>query len=135
VAHRIRDAVLSGEPESAVSEANVGSMSELMHVLAESRCAIASRYHNVLAALSVTVPVISLSYAAKNDAVMTRMGLGDFRQSINAIDESLLLEQFERLERQRDALSVTIARRCAHERTLALRQLDEVSMLVETIAR
>jgi polysaccharide pyruvyl transferase WcaK-like protein len=133
VAHRIRDAVLQSHPSASIEDATVASMDDLMRVLSRSRCVIASRFHNLLGALFMSVPTISLSYAAKNDAVMERMGLGEFCQRIDAIDEELLLEQFQRLEARHDVLSAAIAARCAHERRVVDGQLDDLLELITRV--
>jgi polysaccharide pyruvyl transferase WcaK-like protein len=133
VAQRIRDTVLRDRPQSSISAATVGSMDELMRVLSGSRCVIASRFHNVLGALFMGIPTISLSYAAKNDAVMERMGLGEFCQPIDGIDEDLLLEQLHRLRDEHDARSAAIAHRCTEERSVVVAQLDEVAQLIRDV--
>jgi polysaccharide pyruvyl transferase WcaK-like protein len=134
VAHRIRDGVLADHPGVFVRDATVGSMEELMRVLSGSRCVVASRFHNVLGALALAIPTISLSYAGKNDSLMERMGVGDLCQRIDAVDEERLIDQFQRVDAEHDLLSATIAEGRERECLTVQAQLDDLSDLIRSVA-
>ena len=68
---------LGASPTALVAEA-IGSFSDLMEVVSGVDLVVATRFHNVVAALICEKPVISLEYAAKNSRVMDECGLGDF---------------------------------------------------------
>ena len=68
---------LGASPTALVAEA-IGSFSDLMEVVSGVDLVVATRFHNVVAALICEKPVISLEYAAKNSRVMEECGLGDF---------------------------------------------------------
>ena len=55
---------------------------------------VATRYHNIVCALRLGKPLVSLGYAEKNDVLMTEMGVGRFCQHIERLDLDLLIEQF-----------------------------------------
>lgn len=74
------------------------SLGELMQQLAEVDLVVASRYHNVQAALKLSKPAISISYGVKSDVLMGEMQLAEFRQSIRSLDVSRLMDQFRALE-------------------------------------
>lgn len=93
----------------AVDVEPVDDLTELMARIDTVELMIASRYHNVLSALKLGKPTIALGYGAKSDALMARMGIGDFGQSIRTIDVPLLMKQFARLEDERDQLRATLA--------------------------
>ena len=59
---------------------------------------VACRYHNVLYALKMARPTISLGYAAKHDALMAEMGMSEFSQPVRSLDVARLIEQFEELD-------------------------------------
>jgi polysaccharide pyruvyl transferase WcaK-like protein len=80
------------------------SLDELMREMAPVETVVASRYHNVLAALKLAKPTISISYASKNDVLMEEMGLGAYCQPIPALDTDLLIEQFRALRTDHAAL-------------------------------
>src|SRR5262249_12649009 len=70
------------------------SLHDLMHQISTVDAVVATRFHNVLCALKVGKPTISLGYARKNDVLMEAMGLGEFCQHIEQLDVDLLIQQF-----------------------------------------
>jgi polysaccharide pyruvyl transferase WcaK-like protein len=74
---------------------------------------VATRYHNVLCALKMCKPTISLGYSRKNDVLMEEMGLGEFCQNVRTFDGDLLTEQFGKLESRTDQLGADMARQNA----------------------
>src|SRR6266849_4401941 len=64
-------------PSQVIAEP-VPSLDELMRRLASVETVVASRFHNVLGALKMAKPTVSVGYAAKFDALMTEMGLAEF---------------------------------------------------------
>ena len=63
---------------------------------------VATRFHNVVCALKLVRPTVSIGYEAKNDAVMTELGLGEFCQSIEELDLDLLNKQLAELMNNRE---------------------------------
>jgi polysaccharide pyruvyl transferase WcaK-like protein len=74
------------------------SLGGLMQKMAAVDTVVASRYHNVLCALKLAKPTLSVGYAAKFGALMADMGLGEFCQSARALNVDRLIEQFIVLE-------------------------------------
>jgi polysaccharide pyruvyl transferase WcaK-like protein len=74
---------------------------------------VATRYHNVLCALKVSKPTVSIGYSAKNDVLMDEMGLGEFCQNIRTLDVDLLMEQFTKLESRSEQLGDEMAKQNA----------------------
>jgi polysaccharide pyruvyl transferase WcaK-like protein len=137
VAHAVLRSVETERPDSVrwVRAAAVDSMESLLEVLACAQCVVASRYHNVLGALILGRPTVSLSYASKNDDLMERMGLHGLTQPIDAVDPHLLVEQFHRLAAERKELHEIIIRHRAYERARVQQQLVELSALVRSRVR
>jgi polysaccharide pyruvyl transferase WcaK-like protein len=69
-------------------------VNELFNQIAETDLVVASRFHNVLCALMLERPVISLSYHEKNDFLMKEMGLAHYCQHIEHFTNERLIEQF-----------------------------------------
>jgi polysaccharide pyruvyl transferase WcaK-like protein len=69
------------------------SLHDVVRQMGDTDLVIATRFHNVVCALKLARPTVSIGYEAKNDAVMTEVGLRDFCQFIEDLD-------LERLERQ-----------------------------------
>jgi polysaccharide pyruvyl transferase WcaK-like protein len=93
---------------------------ELMRAMAPAATIVATRYHNVICALRLAKPTLSVSYAAKHDALMADMGLAEFCHPATAVDAGRLIEQFTELESQAAQLRPVIAERgSAYTRQLA----------------
>ena len=78
-------------PGRVVAE-QITSFDELMQAMAPASSVVATRYHNVMCALKLGKPAISLGYSDKNVSLMEDMGLPEFCQHANDIS-------FDRLSR------------------------------------
>ncbi|QEU96680.1 polysaccharide pyruvyl transferase family protein [Streptomyces kanamyceticus] len=113
-------AILDAVDSPLVTAADAASLADLMKETAAADTVVATRYHNLICALKAGTPTLALSYAAKSDALMDRMGLGAYRHPAREVDAERLLEQFRELERRSAELRETLA-----ERNLdATRQLE-----------
>ncbi len=86
-----------------VSAGGTHTLQELMTEIVKTDLVVVSRYHNLVSALKLGRPAISLEYSIKNRSLMSEMKLDDFCQSIETFDLDLLKEQFRKaLEQQSD---------------------------------
>jgi polysaccharide pyruvyl transferase WcaK-like protein len=114
-------AILDAVDSPLVTAAEPASLADLMNEMAAADTVVAIRYHNLICALKTGTPVLALSYAAKSDALMDRMGLGAYCHPAREVDADRLLEQFRALEKRAPELRQTLA-----ERNLAAaRQLED----------
>jgi polysaccharide pyruvyl transferase WcaK-like protein len=91
----------------------ITSLSELMRQMTLVDTVVATRYHNVLCALKMGKPTVSLGYSSKNDVLMEEFGLGEFCQNVRTFDGDLLMEQFSKLESRADQLAADMAQQSA----------------------
>ncbi len=70
------------------------TLHEVMEQIALTDVVVATRFHNVVCALKLGRPTISVGYADKNDVLLADMGLGNFCQHIERLNVDLLIEQF-----------------------------------------
>jgi polysaccharide pyruvyl transferase WcaK-like protein len=123
IIHEVIAGLRAHRPElgsSQVIAQPVSSLDELMVQIASVDTVVASRYHNVLCALKLAKPTLSVGYAAKFGVLMEDMGLGDFCQSAHSLDLSRLIEQFTELESRSAQLRRTMTQRtAANERRLS----------------
>jgi polysaccharide pyruvyl transferase WcaK-like protein len=68
----------------------INSLHDVMRQISDTDIVVATRFHNIVCALKLARPTISIGYELKNDAVMTDFGLGEFCQSIENLDLELL---------------------------------------------
>ncbi|MBT2421834.1 polysaccharide pyruvyl transferase family protein [Streptomyces sp. ISL-22] len=114
-------AILDAVGSPLVTAPEVASLADLMKEMAAADTVVATRYHNLVCALKVGAPTLALSYAAKSDALMDRMGLAAYCHPAREVDADRLLEQFRELEKRSAELRQTLT-----ERNLAAtRQLDD----------
>ncbi len=103
------------------------SLGEVMEQLAGADLVIASRYHNVQAALRLSKPTISISYATKVDILMEGMRLAEFRQPIKSLDVPRLIEQLRALEARAARLEPEMHKKNAEYEELLNRQFTVLS--------
>ena len=90
---------------SRVTIASGSTYPELIREMAPVGMVVATRYHNVMCALKLCKPTISLGYSRKFISLMTDMGLAEFHQYAGALDLERLIEQFKELESRRASSS------------------------------
>jgi polysaccharide pyruvyl transferase WcaK-like protein len=81
------------------------SLEELMCQIGETELVVATRFHNIVAALKMGRSAISVGYADKNDVLLAEVGLGAFCQPIERLDAKRLVADFEKLLLHRDQFS------------------------------
>jgi len=116
-------------PGRVVAE-QITSFAELMRAMAPASSVVATRYHNVMCALKLGKPAISLGYSDKNVSLMEDMGLPEFCQHANDISFDRLIEQFAKLETNADQIRATVGERNAE---LAARLSEQFAVLDATL--
>lgn len=117
------------EPMCAVA-APATSLDELMRELASVGTVVAIRYHNVLCALKLCKPTLSISYARKHDLLMAEMGLSEYCQFANTFDVDRLIEQFMDLTSRAPQLTHRMAERNAEKAQRLEQQFAELSAVL-----
>ena len=90
---------------ASIKIARSKSIVELMSYMRHVDFLIASRYHNIVAAMLTETPVISIGYGPKHTELMIAMGLEQFVQAADRIDDARLREQCSQLERSAAKIS------------------------------
>ena len=116
-------------PSQVIAEP-VSSLDELMRRLASVDTVVATRYHNVVCALKLAKPTLSVGYAAKFDVLMAEMGLAEFCQSARSVDVDRLIRQFTELESRSAQLRQTLTERTAANARLLNHQFATLSALL-----
>jgi polysaccharide pyruvyl transferase WcaK-like protein len=115
---------------SQVSAAKATSFADLMDGLRPAGLVVATRYHNVISAIRLCKPTISVGYAAKHDAVMAEVGLAEFCQRAGSLDVGQLIEQFTELQVRAPELRAKLAKR---NEALALQAKAQFEMLTSLL--
>ncbi|MEN5278847.1 polysaccharide pyruvyl transferase family protein [Brucella sp. TWI432] len=86
----------------------VASLHDLMQQIAKTDIVVASRYHNIVCALAMGRPAISIGYARKNDALLIDTGLREFCHHIENFHPQTLLTQIDTMFSRREELAKTV---------------------------
>lgn len=116
-------------PSQIIAEP-VSSLTELMRQIASVDTIVASRFHNVLCALKLAKPTLSVGYGPKFDALMADMGLAEFCQPARSLDLDRLIKQFTELESRSAQLRQTLTERTAANARLLNHQFATLSALL-----
>jgi polysaccharide pyruvyl transferase WcaK-like protein len=126
----VGDRIVAAVGSRAVSVVHTSTMEELLREMARVDTVVASRYHNVLAAVKLGKPTVAVGYAAKSDALMAEMGLGEFCQSIRDLDVERLVKQFTTIEERDEELRAVLTRRNEEMTRRITEQLAELSAIL-----
>jgi len=99
----------------------VFSVEQLLAQLAITEMVVATRFHNIVLALLLNKPVVSIAYDPKIDALMAEAGLAAYCQPIDDADLQKLIEKFSRLEANSETVKADLMQQVEQHR----RMLDE----------
>ncbi len=91
----------------------VDSVEHLLSQLAATDIVVATRFHNVLLALLLNKPVISISFHHKCSSLMSQMGLSEYCQPMKDLKAEKLIEQFCQLQQNTDCIKQRIREKVA----------------------
>jgi polysaccharide pyruvyl transferase WcaK-like protein len=124
---RARLAALGCDPDKEVfQDEPADSFQTLLSQLAPVEFVIATRFHNLLLALLLGKPVISLSYEGKNEALMRQMGLERYCQALDNLDLERLMGQFREIQEWAEQLRPLIRERVADNRRRLEEEFDRI---------
>lgn len=87
------------DPSLVVAE-SARSFADIARALLPASSVVAIRYHNVVGALMLSKPTLSISYASKHESLMADMGVPEFSLPASTLNASQLIERFTELDRQ-----------------------------------
>jgi polysaccharide pyruvyl transferase WcaK-like protein len=123
IANCVRDGLTPAERGRFLTPV-IQSFEDVLSEIAQTDIVVGTRFHNMVAALMLDKPAISIGYAVKNSELLTAAGLGDYCHRINDFDDRVLVEQFREVCAKREQLGDSVRRRrivCEEE---VCRQLD-----------
>lgn len=84
VACEIQDS-LADEFRHAVRVSRAQTFAELSEQVSRAEVVVAARFHNLICAFRLGVPVISLGYAAKSSRLMAQAGMGEYAHDLDDV--------------------------------------------------
>lgn len=120
--------------EDRIVSEQASSLHDLMRQLATVDFVVATRFHNVICALKLGKPVLSVGYQKKFELLMDRFGLVDFCQDVEDLDVEKLRSQFGQLSSNASEIEKSI-REKVDEYMRSLEQQERIltGKLLETV--
>jgi len=118
--YELIDGVLAPPKAQQLITEPISSLHDVMQQISDTDIVVATRFHNVVCALKLARPTISIGYEAKNDAVMTDLGVGEFCQSVENLDLDLLEMHLAELLKNKE-----------HYRAIIRQNLDAIQFRVK----
>jgi polysaccharide pyruvyl transferase WcaK-like protein len=111
--------------ENFIAE-KIATVNDLFNQIAGTDVVVASRFHNVLCALMLERPVVSLGYHIKNESLMAEMGLQEYCQHIENFDVDRLILHFKSLVALYDQATIRIQKKRREYRQKLDEQYDYI---------
>lgn len=135
----IADRVHSQRPSlaaDAVTVSPAATMQAVMAEIAEAEVVVASRFHNLICALKLARPTVSLGYAGKSARLMAELGLGEFCQQADDFDVDRVLDQVAAVQRAHPSVETHMKETLRGFEDQLSGQLDQLSReVLEPAAR
>jgi polysaccharide pyruvyl transferase WcaK-like protein len=112
---------------SLVTGTPVTTFPELTDLVTPVATVVATRFHNVMFALKLGKPTISVGYSPKNDSLMADVGLGEFVQQARSLDAEKLKTQFTEIEGRAAQVRERLRQLLPERSRQARAQLDELN--------
>jgi polysaccharide pyruvyl transferase WcaK-like protein len=113
VAYEIRAAVFAQRPmlrARAIVVREFTTFTELTEEMMRAEVVVASRFHNLICALRLARPTVSVGYARKNRHVMQALSLDEYCQDIDQLDGDRLVAQIQAARENAQKLTSRIRR-------------------------
>jgi polysaccharide pyruvyl transferase WcaK-like protein len=130
VAYELRAALLDARPDlgdDAVAVREFTTFTELTEEMARAELVIPSRFHNLICALRLGRPTVSLGYAQKNHHLMEELGLKKYSQEMEHVNTELLVAQIRAARDDQVALADRIRQGTSD-------YVEEVESLLDRVA-
>ena len=124
-----------GATTGALVATDIHTHDDVLAEIAATDLVIATRFHNVLKALRLGRPVISIGYARKNDDLMREMGLGEYCHGVDDFDPARVLAQVHAMAALAAPPTSTLNLRVAEYRAALEAQWDQIAAAGRAAAR
>jgi polysaccharide pyruvyl transferase WcaK-like protein len=130
VARDVKAAVLASSPgvtDDAVLVRDVTTFTELTDEMMRADVVVASRFHNLICALRLARPTVSVGYAEKNRHLMQALSLDEYCQDIEQLDADQLVAQVRAARADPEAFAARV-------RDTTSRYAEKVEFLLDRMA-
>ncbi len=118
---------VDSETRSHICVPEINEPDDVFAAIAATDLVVATRFHNVISALLLGRPVLSLGYSKKNDVLLAEMGIGQFCQAVEDFSVEKLQQQFQELAARAGEAAAHICSRVDSYRALLDAQYDRLA--------
>ena len=118
---------VDSETRSRICVPEINEPDDVFAAIAATDLVVATRFHNVISALLLGRPVLSLGYSKKNDVLLAEMGIGQFCQAVEDFSVEKLQQQFQALAARAGEAAANICSRVDSYRALLDAQYDRLA--------
>ena len=111
---------------SGLVASDIQTHDDVLREIGASDLVIAARFHNILKAVLLGRPAISISYARKNDELLKEMDLAGYCHPIEQFDPARIVEQVRQLSAMSNPPTATVERRVTEYRVALAAQFDRL---------
>lgn len=124
----LREALVAhpGTARGDLVAADIQTHDDVLREIGASDLVIAARFHNILKAVLLGRPAISISYARKNDELMSAMGLDGYCHPIETFDPDEVFAQVGQMAALPEPPTAILSRRVTEYRIALASQFDRL---------
>lgn len=111
---------------SVLPRKQIGSIQTLLSAMATMDYIVTCRFHGVIFAHLLNIPVIAISHHSKVATLMADLGLSEYCLDIDSFDLDLLKTTFDRMVADRHRIKARLAETALQYRTELVSQFDEI---------
>lgn len=110
----------------SVATACTKTVTELLAAMSSMDYVVTCRFHGIVFAHMLNIPVLAISHHPKMDALMSDLGLSDYCLNIRTADSSTLAEVFSRMVENRETIKLRMTTTLERYRRELARQFDDL---------
>ena len=122
----ILEARIDTYDEERIIQQPIASVEDILAEIAATDLVVATRFHNILLSMVLNKPVIAISFHHKCSELMNEMNMAEYCHDIHQMDAEVLIEQFQQLAENQEAIKRTIGEGVDTARAAVAEQYDLV---------
>ncbi len=107
------------------------SAEQLKAMIGEIDLLISSRFHSIVAAMSLRVPVVSIAWAHKYRELMKSVGLREYVLEHNGLDDGMVVDMCDQAWNRRQSITESLEKHVPAHELSAVRVLNEAVALMK----
>ena len=107
------------------------SSQELRVIIGRCDLFVASRFHAMISALSMEVPVLVIGWSHKYEEVLDMFGLAKWAFTQDKLNQEYLIKKFKELEKEQDQIKAKIKKHLPNVKKKSYKQVEAIKSILE----